>query len=99
MSASLSGLTIGTLELTPEFDAETTEYAAATTNATNKVTATPYDEDATLTIEVNGEEIENESSASWESGENELTVKVVNGRNSMTYTVAVTYTPPSPPVE
>ena len=90
MSASLSGLTIGTLELTPEFDPETTEYATATTNATNKVTATAYDEDATVTIELNGEEIDNESSAEWEAGENEMTITAVNGRNTMTYTVTVT---------
>ena len=50
MSARLSGLTIGALTLTPTFDPNTTEYTATTTNATNTVTATPEDEDATVTI-------------------------------------------------
>ena len=67
-----------------------TEYTAATTNATNKVTATPADENATVTI-TNGEtEIENGSSATWEAGENVLTITVENGGLTEVYTVTVT---------
>lgn len=43
-----------------------------------------------MTIEVNGTEIENEDSATWETGENAVTVKVTNGSTEKTYTVTVT---------
>ena len=35
-------------------------------------------------------EIENGTSATWEGGENELTITVVNGDQSKEYTVTVT---------
>lgn len=90
MNASLSGLTIGSLELTPSFDPDVTEYTAATENATNKVTAVAADENAEISI-VNGETVvENEGSATWEAGENTLTVTVTNGTAEKTYTVTVT---------
>ena len=90
---SLSGLTIGTVTLTPSFDPDTTEYTATTTNATNKVTATPSDADDTVTIEVNDVEIENGSSASWDEGENTLVVTVTDSTDPSleeVYTVTVT---------
>lgn len=90
MIADLSSLTIGALTLTPEFDADVTEYTVETSNATNKVTAVAADENATIQI-LNGEtEIENGSSASWETGENTLTINVTNGSAEKTYTVTVT---------
>ena len=90
MSASLSSLTIGTLTLTPEFDPDVDEYAVSTSNDTNKITAVPEDEDATVTIEVNGEEIENGSAATWEDGENTVEITVEDGDLTGTYTVTVT---------
>lgn len=92
MNATLSGLTIGALTLTPAFDGGKTEYTANTTNATNKVTATPVDDTATIKITVNDTEIENETSATWTSGANEVVVEVTKGDRKTTYTVAVTYT-------
>ena len=93
LNASLSGLTIGSLTLTPEFDPDVTEYTATTTNASNKVTATAADPTATIEI-LNGEtEVENGQSASWSVGDNTLTVKVSDGRGptvEKTYTVTVT---------
>lgn len=90
MSATLSGLTIGSLTLTPAFDSDVTEYTAATTNASNKVTATPTDEGATITI-LNGDTpVENGESASWAEGENTLTITVTNGSAEEVYTVTVT---------
>lgn len=88
---TLSALTIGSLTLTPAFDAGVTEYAVETTNATNKVTATPTDEDATVTITL-GESttIANGTSATWAAGENVLTIVVTNGDTTETYTVTVT---------
>lgn len=70
-----------------------TEYTAATSNATNKVTATAADETAVVTIELDGTEIENGSSPSWAAGENELTITVTDGEDATltkVYTVTVT---------
>ena len=63
----------------------------ATENATNKVTATPTDESATVTI-VLGEstEVTNGESATWAAGENTLTITVTNGGSEKVYTVTVT---------
>lgn len=63
------------------------EYTATTTNATNKVTATPTEEGDTVVIMLGDTEIENGSSAAWEVGENVLTI-TVDGET--TYTVTVT---------
>ncbi len=70
-----------------------TEYTATTENATNKVTATPADETATVEILVGETEIENGASATWETGENVVTITVTDGTDptlSKTYTVTVT---------
>lgn len=90
MSARLSGLTIGALTLTPTFDPDTTEYTANTTNATNTITATPEDDDATITI-MNGETpVENGTAATWVEGPNTVTITVKNGTAQKVYTVVVT---------
>ena len=62
----------------------------STSNDTNKITAVPKDEDATVTIEVNGEEIDNGSAATWEDGENTVEITVEDGDLTGTYTVTVT---------
>ncbi len=91
MIETLSGLTIGSLTLTPEFDSDTLEYAATTSNNSNKVTAVATDEDATIVIKLGDTVIENESSPTWETGENVLTITVSKeGATSTTYTVIVT---------
>lgn len=89
-SADLSGLTIGSLSLTPAFSADVTEYTAATTNATNKVTATAADDDATIAITLNGSALENDTAATWQTGENTVVILVTNGTKTKTYTVTVT---------
>ena len=63
------------------------EYTATTTNATNKVTATPTEPNDEVVIMLGETEIENGTSATWEVGENELTI-TVDGET--TYTVTVT---------
>lgn len=68
-----------------------TEYTAATANATDELTATPHDAKATVTVELNGEEITEDPE--WDEGENELTVTVEKASMSTAYTVTVTYTP------
>lgn len=90
MSARLSGLTIGALTLTPTFDSDVTEYEVTTSAATNKITATPEDENATVEILVGETEIDSGDSATWETGENTVTVTVTNGDQSKVYTVTVT---------
>lgn len=78
------------MTLAPAFDAGVTAYTATTTNATNKVTATPKDPEADVLIEVNGAEIANGASAAWRSGENTVKITVTNGTSSTVYTVKVT---------
>jgi len=88
--AKLSGLTVGALTLTPAFDADVTEYAVTTENNSNKVTASAA-EGLELVLELDGTEIENESSPTWEVGDNVITITVTNAiGDSEEYTVTVT---------
>lgn len=91
-ASGLNGLSIGSLALTPSFSPEVTEYTAATSNNTNKVTATLKDDADSVYIELNGEELENGTSASWETGENTLTITVTDSdtEEETVYTVTVT---------
>lgn len=89
-ASKLTGLTIGSLTLTPTFDADVTEYAVTTSNASNKITATA-DVGVSIAITVNGDALENEQSATWETGENIVTVVAsAEGTTATTYTVTVT---------
>lgn len=88
-------MTIGELDLVPEFDKEVLEYAVSTSNASNKVTATTDDPSAVITIVLNNseeedKEIENGKAVTWASGENVLTITVVDGTEETIYTVTVT---------
>lgn len=76
--------------MTPEFDPDETDYIVTTPNATNKVTATPESADATVVITVNDTEIENGSTVTWETGDNEVVVEVTGDDGKTTYTVTVT---------
>lgn len=89
-SANLASLTMGSAVLEPVFNPQTLNYTAATSNATNTITATAEDPDATVTITVNGSTIDNGAAATWEDGENAVAVSVVNGTKTQTYTVTVT---------
>jgi len=87
----LSGLTIGSLTLSPAFDADVTTYTATTTNASDAVTATvaaPLG--LTIAITANGTTIANGDSVTWATGDNAVVVTVGNGTTSTTYTVTVT---------
>lgn len=86
---NLSGLTIGSLSLSPTFSKNVVTYTANTTNATNKITATAEDPNATVTIHNGDSPVSNGGSATWSTGENTLTVKVANGTKEKTYTVIV----------
>lgn len=67
-----------------------TEYTVTTENNSNKVTAATDDESATITIKLGETEIQNESSPSWQVGENVLTITVANDAGETVYTVTVT---------
>ena len=89
-AVSLSDLTIGSINLSPAFDADVTEYTAATSNATNTITATLNDNTADAVITVNGDSLTNGGSATWETGENTVVITVTKGVSSKKYTVIVT---------
>lgn len=94
MIADLAELKLGSLTLTPTFAKGTTAYTAATTDATNKLTATPEDEDATVEVKLGSTTVsaggDGKYTLTWSAGENTVTVKVVNGAVSKTYTMIVT---------
>lgn len=89
-AVTLSDLTIGSISLSPAFDADVTEYTAATSNATNTITATLNDNTADAVITVNGDSLTNGGFASWETGENTVNITVTKGTSSKKYTVIVT---------
>ncbi|MGN1231710.1 MAG: cadherin-like beta sandwich domain-containing protein, partial [Anaerotignum sp.] len=90
--AALSDLKIGSLSMSPAFAKTTTAYTAATTNATNTITATPADAGAEISVKVNDEEIDNGTAVTWKSGSNTvaITVTAADGTTTKTYTVTVT---------
>ncbi len=90
--AGLSDLKIGSLTLSPAFDAITTSYTATTTNATNTVNAIPASAGSAIKVTVNGREIDNGTAATWEDGENTVRVEVTSedGVTIKSYNVTVT---------
>lgn len=87
----LSALTIGALTLSPTFDGAVTTYTAATTDATNKITATTKNSKATISIKVNDVDLANGASATWNAGSNTVAITVTYGTTgTKTYTVTVT---------
>ena len=66
------------------------EYTATTSNVTNKITATPTDETAEVEILVGETEVENGESATWDEGENVVTITVTGTTDETVYTVTVT---------
>lgn len=88
--ASLASLSIGSLTISPAFSADTMEYTATTSNATNVVNASAKDSKAVITIKNGDTAVENGSAATWDEGENVLTVTVTNDSAIKTYTVTVT---------
>lgn len=90
VEAALSSLTIGELILSPSFSSGTLEYTAATTNASDKITAAATASAATVVIKNGSTTVTSGSAASWAAGENTVTVTVTNGSNTRVYTVIVT---------
>jgi len=89
VTAKLSALSIGTLNLAPDFDPAVTNYTVSTTNESDAVSATAAD-DADAVILVNGETHTSGSSVTWNAGTNTVVVIVSkSGSTSRSYTVTV----------
>lgn len=91
-NADLAALSLGAAALSPVFAANTTSYTATTSNAQNTVNAVPADSSAKIEVTLGDKIIENGAAATWEAGENTLTIKVIaaDGTTSKTYAVTVT---------
>ena len=66
------------------------EYTAATTNASNTITAIAKDGDAEITIKNGSTAVSNGAAATWSAGANVVEISVKNGSAAKTYTVTVT---------
>lgn len=88
--AFLKTLTIGSLNLSPEFNGSVATYTAETTNAKNAITVETLTEKASAIINVDGTLVANGESATWSTGKNTVTISVKNGTASKVYTVVVT---------
>lgn len=90
--ATLSGLVFGSMELTPSFNRGVFEYTSTTTAATNTITATPTDSNASAVIENGTTTVTSGNAATWVEGANTVTVTVTaeDGKTTATYTVVVT---------
>ena len=92
VSAVLTGITIGSLQLTPAFAADVTTYTAETENDEDAVSATAASGTAVIIL-VNGAAHTSGADATWESGPNTVTVIASKtGCTSTAYTVTVTKT-------
>ena len=91
-NAKLSGLTVGSITLSPAFDGNVLSYSANATAATAAVTATPEVTGAQVAISYNGANIKNGGTVTWlaDGKAHPLTVTVKNGNEVMVYTVNVT---------
>ena len=88
-SAELASLSIGSLTLTPTFDADTVAYTTSTENETDTVTATGGT-GVSVAITVNGSAHTNGEAATWNDGSNTVLVTATkSGLNSRTYAVTV----------
>lgn len=76
--------------MTPGFEAEVYEYTATTENASDKISAAPAEEKAVVAIQNGSTVVTNGGNATWNDGENILTITVTNGTTVCTYTVTVT---------
>ena len=89
-AAVLTALSIGSLTLSPTFDASKTSYTTTDTSASETVTATAATGTA-VAITVNGDSIASGGTATWATGENIVKVTASKaGCASTTYTVVVT---------
>lgn len=91
-NAKLSGLTVGSITLSPAFDGNVLSYSANATAATAAVTATPEVAGAQVAISYNGANVKNGGTVTWlaDGTAHPLTATVKNGNETVVYTVNVT---------
>lgn len=93
MTAVLQGLTVGSLTFSPAFSSLTYDYEANTSGASAKVTAVLAEPNkASLALELNGVEHENETNATWLKGKNFVTAATEHGTTKLLYTAVITKT-------
>lgn len=91
-AAKLTALSIGSLTLTPTFDADDTSYTTTDTSSSETISATAG-AGVAVAITVNGNSIASGGTATWVTGENIVKVTASKaGCASTTYTVIVTKT-------
>lgn len=83
-------LSITGLTLSPTFDADVLTYTAATTKASDTVTATPVNAEAKVSLSLGGTNVKNGSAVTWAAGANALSVTVKNGNAVKVYNITVT---------
>lgn len=87
---TLASLVIGGVNLVPDFHSQNTSYTAATTSATNTITAAATDNSATVVIKNGSDTVTSGEAAEWTTGTNNVTVTVTKGGYTRTYNVTVT---------
>ena len=88
--ALLQSLVIGNETLSPTFDPAAQSYNITASAASDKIEATAANGNAKVQLALNGKNLNNGSTATWESGSNTLAVTVRNGNAVRVYTVTVT---------
>jgi UDP-N-acetylmuramyl tripeptide synthase len=68
-------------------------YTAATSNASDTITAVAKDGESLISIKNGETTVANGAAATWAEGANVVKVTVLRGVETETYTVTVTYTP------
>ena len=96
LTENLSGLTVGSKTLDPEFDGDIKNYEVDTEDATNTVSATAANPSATVEIYLNGTLKKSgtgsaSESLTWTANTDTLDIIVSNVAGSKTYTVEVTH--------
>lgn len=85
----LTALTLGSLTLDPTFDADINNYTTETEDTTNTITATAAS-GTDIVITVNGNSHTSGTAATWQPGENVVSIQLTSATGMNTYTVIVT---------
>lgn len=85
----LTALTLGSLTLDPTFDADINNYTTETEDTTNTITATAAS-GTDVVITVNGNSHTSGTAATWQAGENIVSIQLTSATGMNTYTVIVT---------
>lgn len=88
---TLTALTIGNKTLTPAFDSSVTEYTCTTSDATNTITATPYNNSTTVEIKHNNKPVENGTAVTWDEESNVIMVSIYFKHPDDGFAVSNTY--------